>query len=83
MPESYVRGVGIHKTFNRAINIHNTHKILVEHVVIYNIMGGALFLEDGIEMENIFQVHSFLLFTEKGLRPLSSKGRHGMSGFTT
>ena len=52
---SYVRGCGIHKTFNRAVNIHGTHRVLVEHTVIYNIMGGAFFLEDGIETGNIFQ----------------------------
>ncbi|KAK7898488.1 hypothetical protein WMY93_019341 [Mugilogobius chulae] len=29
--KSYVRGCGIHKTFNRAVTIHNTHRLLVEH----------------------------------------------------
>ena len=55
MSKSYVRGCAIHHTFNRAINIHGTHRTLVEHNVVYNIMGGAIFLEDGIETENIFQ----------------------------
>uniref|UniRef100_A0A3B4ZZ57 PKHD1 like 1 n=1 Tax=Stegastes partitus TaxID=144197 RepID=A0A3B4ZZ57_9TELE len=52
---SYVRGCAIHETFNRAVTIHNTHRLLVEHNVIYNIMGGAFFIEDGIETENILQ----------------------------
>jgi hypothetical protein len=52
---SYVRGCGIHNTFNRAVNIHGTHNVLVEHTVIYDVMGGAFFLEDGIETGNIFQ----------------------------
>ncbi|XP_064639845.1 fibrocystin-L-like [Lineus longissimus] len=52
---SYVRKCGIHKAFNRAVNIHGTHNVLVEHTVIFNIMGGAFFLEDGIETGNIFQ----------------------------
>ncbi|XP_064635838.1 fibrocystin-L-like [Lineus longissimus] len=55
MTGSYVKGCGIHETFNRAVNIHGTHNVLVEHNVIYNIMGGAFFLEDGIETGNIFQ----------------------------
>ncbi|XP_076438726.1 fibrocystin-L-like isoform X2 [Babylonia areolata] len=55
MSQSYVRGLGIHNSFNRAVNIHGTHNALVEHVVIYNIMGGAFFLEDGIETNNTFQ----------------------------
>ncbi|KAI3358131.1 hypothetical protein L3Q82_003134 [Scortum barcoo] len=53
--KSYVRGCAIHQTFNRAVTIHNTHRLLVEHNVIYNIMGGAFFIEDGIETRNILQ----------------------------
>ncbi|XP_048777455.2 fibrocystin-L-like isoform X3 [Ostrea edulis] len=55
MSASYVRGCGLHKTFNRAVNVHKTHNLLVEHNVIYNVMGGSFFLEDGIETGNIFQ----------------------------
>ncbi|KAM9839131.1 PKHD1 like 1, tandem duplicate 1 [Aulostomus maculatus] len=53
--QSYVRGCAIHQTYNRAVTIHNTHRLLVEHNVIYDIMGGAFFIEDGIETENILQ----------------------------
>ncbi|CAL8293184.1 unnamed protein product [Merluccius merluccius] len=53
--KSYVRGCGIHQTFNRAVTIHGTHRLLVEHNVIYNIMGGAFFIEDGIETGNVLQ----------------------------
>ncbi|XP_042362122.1 fibrocystin-L-like [Plectropomus leopardus] len=53
--KSYVRGCAIHQTYNRAVTIHNTHRLLVEHNVIYDIMGGAFFIEDGIETENILQ----------------------------
>ncbi|XP_068094025.1 fibrocystin-L-like [Hyperolius riggenbachi] len=52
---SYVRGCGIHQTYNRAVSIHNTHQLLVESNVIYDIMGGAIFIEDGIEHGNILQ----------------------------
>ena len=55
MSESYVRGCGIHHTFNRAVNIHGVQNAIVEKTVIYNIMGGAFFLEDGIETGNTFQ----------------------------
>lgn len=55
MSTSYVRGCGIHKSFNRAVNIHGTHNTLIEKTVIYNIMGGAFFLEDGIETGNTLQ----------------------------
>lgn len=55
MSTSYVRGCSIHKAFNRAVNIHGTHNTLVEKTVIYDIMGGAFFLEDGIETGNTLQ----------------------------
>ncbi|KAH8862936.1 Fibrocystin-L [Schistosoma japonicum] len=60
MNGSYVRGCSIHKSFNRAINIHNTHEVLVENNVVYDIMGGALFLEDGIEHGNVIQYNLFI-----------------------
>ncbi|XP_036421459.1 fibrocystin-L-like [Colossoma macropomum] len=53
--QSYVRGCSIHQTYNRAVTIHNTHRLLVERNVIYNIMGGAFFIEDGIETGNVLQ----------------------------
>ncbi|XP_066271366.1 fibrocystin-L-like [Branchiostoma lanceolatum] len=53
--KSYVKGCSIHKSFNRAVNIHNTHHLLVERNVIYNTMGGSFFLEDGLEIHNIIQ----------------------------
>ncbi|KAI4871505.1 hypothetical protein NFI96_027165, partial [Prochilodus magdalenae] len=53
--QSYVRGCAIHQTYNRAVTIHNTHRLLVERNVIYNIMGGAFFIEDGIETGNVLQ----------------------------
>ncbi|XP_064635071.1 fibrocystin-L-like [Lineus longissimus] len=55
MTGSYVKGCAIHETFNRAVNIHGTHNVLIERTVGYNIMGGAFFLEDGIETGNIIQ----------------------------
>ncbi|KAK3107032.1 hypothetical protein FSP39_005622 [Pinctada imbricata] len=61
MSGSYVRGVGIHSTFNRAVNIHGTHNVLVERIVIFDVRGGAIFLEDGIETGNIF-IYNLAIF---------------------
>ncbi|KAK3107254.1 hypothetical protein FSP39_010348 [Pinctada imbricata] len=55
MPSSYVRGCAIHNSFNRAVNIHGVHNMTIEHTVLYNIMGGSFFLEDGIETNNVMQ----------------------------
>ena len=64
---NYVRGCSIHHTFNRAITIHAVHNLLVEHNVVFNVMGHAFFLEDGIETKNILQ-YNLAVF----VRPSSS-----------
>ncbi|XP_073714530.1 fibrocystin-L [Misgurnus anguillicaudatus] len=53
--KSYVRGCAIHQSYNRAVAIRNTHNLLVEHNVIYDIKGGGFFIEDGTETGNILQ----------------------------
>ena len=55
MPSSYVRGCSVHRSFNRAVVIHGTHQVTVERNVVYDIKGGAFFLEDAIETLNTFQ----------------------------
>jgi hypothetical protein len=55
MPSSFVRECAIHKSFNRAVNIHASNYLTIERNVIYNIFGGAYFLEDGIEIGNLFK----------------------------
>jgi hypothetical protein len=55
MPSSYVKECVIHESFNRATNIHATNYLTIEANVIYNIRGGAYFLEDGIEIGNVFK----------------------------
>ena len=54
-PSSYVKECAMYESFNRAVNIHATNYVSVEKNVIYNIMGGAFFLEDGIEIGNNFR----------------------------
>ncbi|CAF3637436.1 unnamed protein product [Rotaria sp. Silwood1] len=55
MSSSYIKSSSIHQTFNRAVNIHATHYLTVENNVIYNVMGGAMFLEDGVEIGNVLR----------------------------
>ena len=45
MRSSYVKECSIRESFNRAVNIHASNNLTVERNVIYNIMGGAYFLE--------------------------------------
>ena len=55
LPTSYVRGCGIHNTFNRALTMHGVHNLTVEFNVIYNVMGLAFFLEDAVEEDNLLR----------------------------
>jgi len=61
MPSSYVSECAIHESFMRATNMHASNYILIERNVIYNIMGGAYFLEDGVEIGNIYQYNLAVL----------------------
>ncbi|XP_049710533.1 fibrocystin-L isoform X3 [Elephas maximus indicus] len=62
--KSYVRGCAIHQTYNRAVTIHNTHHLLIERNIIYDIKGGAFFIEDGIEHGNILQ-YNLAIFVQQ------------------
>ncbi|XP_066933159.1 fibrocystin-L-like [Clytia hemisphaerica] len=50
---SYVKGCAIHRSFNRAVTMHGVHNLVVERNVIYDILGNAYFMEDGIETGNV------------------------------
>lgn len=53
MYDSYVVGNSIHDTFARCITIHGTHYLRVSKNVGYNFFGHGVFMEDGIETNNI------------------------------
>ena len=66
-PNSYIRGCGIHHTFNRAITLHAVNYLTVENNVAFNIMGLSIFIEDANEEHNVIQ-NNLVVFT----RPSSS-----------
>ncbi|CAM4838655.1 unnamed protein product, partial [Rotaria magnacalcarata] len=55
MSLSYIKSSSVYQSYNRAINIHASNYVTVENNVIYNIMGGAIFLEDGVEVGNVLR----------------------------
>ncbi|CAF4319171.1 unnamed protein product, partial [Adineta steineri] len=61
MSLSYIKSSSIHQTFNRAVNIHATNYLTVSNNVIYDVMGGAVFLEDGVETFNTLS-YNLLIF---------------------
>ncbi|KAK3265674.1 hypothetical protein CYMTET_25659 [Cymbomonas tetramitiformis] len=52
VPASFVRNVSVHDTFNRAITIHGLRNYRIEHNVMFESRGHALFIEDGYEVNN-------------------------------
>ena len=78
MPSSYVKECAIHESFNRATNIHASHYLTIESNVIYNIMGGAYFLEDGVEIGNTFK-NNLAIFVVSSESLLTEDATPGMT----
>jgi hypothetical protein len=53
--ESFVKGVSIRNSFNRAVAIHGVNHLRVQNCVVFDTRGHAIFLEDGTEMHNIIE----------------------------
>lgn len=68
---SYVRGCGIHHTFNRAVTIHAVHYFEVSHNVAYDNMGHTFFIEDSIETNNDIS-YNLGLYTKTSLSLLDT-----------
>jgi len=50
--KSYVRGVSVNKSFNRAFTMHGTHYLRVENNFAFECKGHTVFIEDAIETNN-------------------------------
>ena len=59
---SYIRGIAVHHSNNRACTLHDVSNLVIEHNVAYNIKGLTFFLEDGVEMYNTIQ-YNLAIFT--------------------
>jgi len=52
---SRVEGVSVHQSNNRAIAVHGCYRLNIINNVAYNILGHGMFVEDGVEMWNLFK----------------------------
>ena len=59
MFNSYVIGNSIHDSYARCITIHATHYLRVHRNVGFNHKGHGIFMEDGIETNNIITENFF------------------------
>merc|ERR1719210_454894 len=55
MQQSYMEGLAVQDSYFRAFTIHGTSGSLLSRGVAFNITGSAVYLEDGIEEENVIQ----------------------------
>lgn len=55
VPDSYIRGIAVHHSFARVLTIHGTHYLTVEKSVGFYVKGHNIFIEDGIETNNVIQ----------------------------
>jgi hypothetical protein len=53
--QSYQRNCSIHHSWNRGTAIHGVNYLSMEHNFIYNVMGHAFFIEDGVEQFNFLR----------------------------
>ena len=60
--KSYVRDSSFHRSFYKCITLHGTNKVLVSRNVAYDITGSCLYLEDGVEENNVieFNLHAHI-----------------------
>ena len=78
MGHSYVKSNSIHHSFQRAVTIHGTHHMRVQHNVAFDVRGHTYFVEDGVETFNVIEGNLGCR-----TRALSSMLKSDMSGPST
>lgn len=58
---NYIRHSAVHQTFQRGIVIHQSNGIEVEDNVLFDIPGHGVYLEDGIERDNVIDRNLVML----------------------
>ena len=52
---SYVRACTVEDSYFRAVTIHGTNGAHLQRLVAYNVAGNAVYMEDGLEEENVIE----------------------------
>jgi hypothetical protein len=52
---SWLEGCSIHHTFQRAVTIHGTHRVILRNNSAFDVMGHTYFFEDGVETGSILE----------------------------
>lgn len=59
--QSYLKNCSIHHTFSRALAVHGTNRLLIQHNTGYHTMGHTFFIEDGAEVMSCVLLYSVAL----------------------
>jgi len=51
---SYARSNSFHDSFQRAVTLHASNNVHVDHNVAFRVMAHSFFVEDGVELANVF-----------------------------
>lgn len=59
---SYIRSSSIHRSFFKCVTIHASNSVLAARNVAFDIIGHCLYLEDGVELNNVveFNLHAHI-----------------------
>ena len=53
----FLTGSSIHHSFNRCVTVHGSNGVFVQNNVAFDAPGHCYFLEDGIEIDNVFEAN--------------------------
>jgi len=68
---SYVKGISAHQSFNRMVTLHAIKYLTIDNNVGYDIMGHAIFMEDGVERKN-YITNNLIINVKKSMSLLNT-----------
>ena len=69
--KSYIRGISCHQSFNRMITLHAIRYLHIDNNVGFDIMGHAIFLEDGVERKNLI-TNNLIMMVKRSMSLLNT-----------
>mmetsp|Transcript_20886 Transcript_20886/g.32272 ORF Transcript_20886/g.32272 Transcript_20886/m.32272 type:complete len:109 (+) Transcript_20886:122-448(+) len=68
---SYVKGISVHRSYNRMTTLHAIKYLTIDNNVGYDIMGHAIFMEDGVERKNLIS-NNLIMMVKRSMSLLNT-----------
>lgn len=68
---SYLKGLSVNRSFNRAFTIHGNQFLRITDNFAYNVKGHTVFIEDGIETKN-YIANNLIMMTKRSMSLLNT-----------